>query len=74
MSKRLFAVLAAVFLSAFSIPTIAQQGVLVYETTLHVRPPFYKGEIPLKYLEGKRSLGGGFGGTLELVYWQKFPD
>jgi hypothetical protein len=45
-----------------------QAGVLVYETELHQRPPFYKGPMPLRYRAGKRSLGMG----MDIVYWHEF--
>lgn len=38
--------------------------VLVYETVLSMRPPFFKGKMPLRYHEGKRMLAMDERGTV----------
>ena len=50
----------------------AQENVMVYKVEMYQRPPFYKGEMPLKYHEGKRFLGGGMMGSIDIVYWHDF--
>jgi hypothetical protein len=39
---------------------------------MYQRPPYYKGEMPLKYHEGKRFYGSGMTGGMDIVYWHDF--
>lgn len=70
-----FGLMAAIIVCALLVQPIespAQQNVIVYKVEMYERPPYYKGEMPLKYHEGKRFFGGGMMGSMDIVYWHNF--